>query len=106
MKAFDIVQKFLDERHKILIEHNYVNVYYELYMCENYKTHSSHTSYKFLRLDISEDGKSILLKNKRDKIIKVLTKENTAWISKIYAVDKYTKALIANYNFAEIEVEE
>ena len=103
MLVNEIVNKFLNARKNLLLECN-SNVWFEIHICENYKTHCSKTHYKFYKIECEKN--KLILKNKHSKIIKILTNENTEWISCITLCDKHMKVNLISYNFVEIDKEE
>ena len=103
MLAKDIVMKILNDRAAKVIRFD-DKCWFEIHICEIYsdKNHkwASQSIIKYKKLDV-KDGK-ILLLNKKDKIIKELTKDNTEWINKVFLCDKHVEILITDLNFAEL----
>ena len=103
MNCFDIINKFLNEKHKSIKYLDYRKVWFEIYICEDYGTYASKTKYKFKKMYLGNNGKSIVLTNEKGKVIKELNKDNTVWINCITANCKYMEVRLVEYDCVEIE---
>jgi len=104
MLASEIIEKFNKAKYDLALGFNSKKIWFEITLCENYDTHSSLNYYKFSK--IYEDNGAIILKNRRGKIVKVLTKYNTKWISCILLRSKSISARLVDYHFTDLEVKQ
>ena len=102
MKANEIIAKFNRAKYELSLSYDKRKFWFEIELCENYGTYSSHNCYKFSK--IYEDNGTLVLKNRRDKVVKVLTKDNVEWISHIVFRSKNLYAQLVNYHFTNLEV--
>ena len=102
MFANEIVAKFNKAKYDLSLSYDNRKVWFEIELCENYDKYSSHNCYKFSKM--YEDNGAIILKNRRGKVVKVLTKDNTEWISCIVLKSKNIYALLVKYSFTKLEV--
>ena len=102
MVASEIISKFNKAKYELSLSFNISKIWFEIELCENYGTYSSHNCYKFSK--IYEDNGAIILTNRKGKIVKILTKDNTDWISCIVLRSKNIYAHLVNYHFTELEV--
>ena len=102
MLASEIIAKFNKAKYDLSLSFNKKKIWFEIELCENYGTYSSHNCYKFSK--IYEDNGAIILKNRKGKIVKILTKDNTEWISCILLKSKNIYARLVNYHFTNLEV--
>jgi hypothetical protein len=82
--------------------------WFEMYLCETKETkngskYDTKTFIQYYTLDILDN--KLLLLNKRGKVIKELSKENTVWISGVFLCDRHIRVLVSDLDFAEIETE-
>jgi len=99
-----IVDKILVDKHSIHPDYDN-KCWFEMDICEirTYKgtPFSSKTTVKYNKLDVTDN--SILLCNNKGKTIRVLTRENTDWIDKVYLCDRHMRVLISDLHFVTID---
>ena len=104
MTAREIVDKILKDRAVKVPDYD-DKCWFEISICEicsdKKQKWASQSIIKYKKLDV-KDGK-ILLLNKKDKVIKELSRENTVWLNKVYFCDRHIRVLISDLNFVEIE---
>ena len=83
--------------------------WFEMYLCETKETkdgfiYDTKTFIQYHTFALSNN--KLLLFNKRGKLIKELSKENTVWISCVFLCDRHIRVLVSDLDFAKIEVKE
>lgn len=102
MNSNEIISKFNRAKYELSLSYDVRKFWFEIELCENYGTYSSHNYYKFSK--IYEENGAIVLTNRKGKIVKVLTKDNVAWISYIVLRGKNFYIQLVNYHFTNLEV--
>ena len=74
---------------------------FKIVVCEKYTDYTQKNIYTFYELDWFNNN--IYLKNHSGKVIKILNKDNVAWLGKIVAYDKNIECEVCDYDGVRIK---
>ena len=105
MTSFDIVGLFKNGIKNIptlLAEYpDDKTICFSIFLCETNGKIAYKSSYIFNKMECQDDY-VLILKNRRNKVVKKLTKDNVVWLSGIYAFINDTAVLVSDLNCASL----